>query len=130
MIVNVVAAATTPACRRSRRVPLAIFDICLRPLEAGQETSSPASSLEMLLAQRRVSRRHRTPLTARDRASHPPSRLHGYAGRQHTVRVHEAVVVQRQAEVRAVVDRTPQIRSEEHTSELQSPMYLVCRLLL
>src|SRR5436189_4769747 len=24
----------------------------------------------------------------------------------------------------------PQIRSEEHTSELQSPMYLVCRLLL
>src|SRR5437764_7957985 len=25
---------------------------------------------------------------------------------------------------------TVQIRSEEHTSELQSPMYLVCRLLL
>src|SRR5437762_5402232 len=25
--------------------------------------------------------------------------------------------------------RTPWIRSEEHTSELQSPMYLVCRLL-
>src|SRR5437762_5778458 len=24
----------------------------------------------------------------------------------------------------------PQFRSEEHTSELQSPMYLVCRLLL
>src|SRR5437764_7600191 len=24
----------------------------------------------------------------------------------------------------------PQLRSEEHTSELQSPMYLVCRLLL
>src|SRR5437764_4384673 len=24
----------------------------------------------------------------------------------------------------------PDIRSEEHTSELQSPMYLVCRLLL
>src|SRR5437762_7708238 len=24
----------------------------------------------------------------------------------------------------------PQARSEEHTSELQSPMYLVCRLLL
>src|SRR5437879_10492328 len=24
----------------------------------------------------------------------------------------------------------PQVRSEEHTSELQSPMYLVCRLLL
>src|SRR5437879_11031620 len=26
--------------------------------------------------------------------------------------------------------RIPQERSEEHTSELQSPMYLVCRLLL
>src|ERR1017187_10726640 len=28
------------------------------------------------------------------------------------------------------VSRPCQIRSEEHTSELQSPMYLVCRLLL
>src|SRR5437879_9962034 len=27
-------------------------------------------------------------------------------------------------------DREPAPRSEEHTSELQSPMYLVCRLLL
>src|SRR5437762_6626436 len=26
--------------------------------------------------------------------------------------------------------RAPALRSEEHTSELQSPMYLVCRLLL
>src|SRR5436189_4306173 len=26
--------------------------------------------------------------------------------------------------------QTPSVRSEEHTSELQSPMYLVCRLLL
>src|SRR5437879_7936669 len=26
--------------------------------------------------------------------------------------------------------RTREVRSEEHTSELQSPMYLVCRLLL
>src|SRR6202011_6403120 len=26
--------------------------------------------------------------------------------------------------------RTVRVRSEEHTSELQSPMYLVCRLLL
>src|SRR5690348_17533560 len=26
--------------------------------------------------------------------------------------------------------RTPMIRSEEHTSELQSPVHLVCRLLL
>src|SRR5437762_11115874 len=28
------------------------------------------------------------------------------------------------------IDRAGQRRSEEHTSELQSPMYLVCRLLL
>src|SRR5437762_7516498 len=28
------------------------------------------------------------------------------------------------------VGRDVQLRSEEHTSELQSPMYLVCRLLL
>src|SRR5437763_2866312 len=28
------------------------------------------------------------------------------------------------------VSRPPSSRSEEHTSELQSPMYLVCRLLL
>src|SRR5437762_6255184 len=27
-------------------------------------------------------------------------------------------------------DAVPVLRSEEHTSELQSPMYLVCRLLL
>src|SRR5437879_8808594 len=29
-----------------------------------------------------------------------------------------------------VTARGQQVRSEEHTSELQSPMYLVCRLLL
>src|ERR1017187_10338194 len=30
----------------------------------------------------------------------------------------------------AVANQLPEYRSEEHTSELQSPMYLVCRLLL
>src|ERR1017187_10154827 len=30
----------------------------------------------------------------------------------------------------AVLNRELEARSEEHTSELQSPMYLVCRLLL
>src|SRR5437762_6859978 len=30
----------------------------------------------------------------------------------------------------AKLDRAGESRSEEHTSELQSPMYLVCRLLL
>src|SRR5690348_18393911 len=31
---------------------------------------------------------------------------------------------------RSVVDRSREPRSEEHTSELQSPVHLVCRLLL
>src|SRR5437879_13208206 len=35
-----------------------------------------------------------------------------------------------QAEVNDYVSKPTPIRSEEHTSELQSPMYLVCRLLL
>ena len=43
-------------------------------------------------------------------------RLHGIAIDQH-IDLHQVV--------RAILDR-----SEEHTSELQSPMYLVCRLLL
>src|SRR5437762_7090179 len=34
------------------------------------------------------------------------------------------------ATVAATMTFTPNMRSEEHTSELQSPMYLVCRLLL
>src|SRR5947208_6147077 len=46
---------------------------------------------------------------------------------------HVAVDVQQQGEgcggVRVVVDN-PDARSEEHTSELQSPDHLVCRLLL
>src|SRR5437879_10180810 len=32
--------------------------------------------------------------------------------------------------VNVYVNEAAQLRSEEHTSELQSPMYLVCRLLL
>src|SRR3712207_8996142 len=32
--------------------------------------------------------------------------------------------------VRAIPDRPSRVRSEEHTSELQSRQYLVCRLLL
>ena len=36
-----------------------------------------------------------------------------------------------QVELQRICDRTHDSqRSEEHTSELQSPMYLVCRLLL
>src|SRR2546425_6083197 len=33
-------------------------------------------------------------------------------------------------EDKSVIDRIPPLRSEEHTSELQSLAYLVCRLLL
>src|SRR2546422_6641981 len=35
-----------------------------------------------------------------------------------------------QAIAHAVLDRLHQVRSEEHTSELQSRLHLVCRLLL
>src|SRR5437762_6826460 len=42
--------------------------------------------------------------------------------------------LRRRAETRAARSRSDaalrEVRSEEHTSELQSPMYLVCRLLL
>ena len=35
-----------------------------------------------------------------------------------------------QRDYASMVERGIVVRSEEHTSELQSPMYLVCRLLL
>src|SRR5437762_8053895 len=41
---------------------------------------------------------------------------------------HDAIAVA--VRLRARNDRLDHSRSEEHTSELQSPMYLVCRLLL
>src|SRR5437764_8707118 len=51
--------------------------------------------------------------------------------------IHRVVIVRRQRErerpVEAILHRgrgRADRRSEEHTSELQSPMYLVCRLLL
>src|SRR5437764_4890076 len=40
------------------------------------------------------------------------------------------VVVVRPVVLAAQRQGHPEVRSEEHTSELQSPMYLVCRLLL
>src|SRR5437763_11144457 len=42
----------------------------------------------------------------------------------------EAYTVCNDLAVFAGIEATELIRSEEHTSELQSPMYLVCRLLL
>src|SRR5437763_3563949 len=46
--------------------------------------------------------------------------------------VDRSVAARRRSRARERVhrDRDPAQRSEEHTSELQSPMYLVCRLLL
>src|SRR5437764_10359993 len=38
--------------------------------------------------------------------------------------------ISRKPETRSRICRVKKGRSEEHTSELQSPMYLVCRLLL
>src|SRR3712207_8682840 len=52
---------------------------------------------------------------------------------RHPLLDHERVERQVAAHVRAVVDQVPHdegLRSEEHTSELQSRQYLVCRLLL
>src|SRR5437764_1918003 len=54
-------------------------------------------------------------------AGAPLARAAGRPGR-HALRLRAAV--------RAHRDRAGRARSEEHTSELQSPMYLVCRLLL
>src|SRR5437762_4958008 len=56
----------------------------------------------------------------------------------YTLSLHDALPIWRPAvvhrerdQLRAAVRRgEPLPRSEEHTSELQSPMYLVCRLLL
>src|SRR2546422_2925163 len=41
-----------------------------------------------------------------------------------------AGVFERRLEVRVGLDRADEVRSEEHTSELQSRLHLVCRLLL
>src|SRR2546426_6512309 len=50
-----------------------------------------------------------------------------YAGAEHLAEVGEHIVGSGAARGR---ERAPYIRSEEHTSELQSPCNLVCRLLL
>src|SRR5437879_5947690 len=43
-------------------------------------------------------------------------------------RIHESLAIESLAELEAAAG-DGRLRSEEHTSELQSPMYLVCRLL-
>src|SRR2546426_9270295 len=58
-------------------------------------------------------------------------RSHVVAGRdgERTERVHHPIFV-RHLQVIAFVPSREHVRSEEHTSELQSPCNLVCRLLL
>src|SRR5437762_7305110 len=47
-----------------------------------------------------------------------------------TINLYDRIHAVRGPKVEAVWDVAARGRSEEHTSELQSPMYLVCRLLL
>src|SRR5207244_8693337 len=56
----------------------------------------------------------------------------GIIGSQFEADIHAASfqIMPDEAEVVAVASPTPGNRSEEHTSELQSPDHLVCRLLL
>src|SRR3712207_7514859 len=67
----------------------------------------------------RLARRRRRAQERRDDRPRRPPAHHGRADPRHVLRGGQA------AEVRA-----PALRSEEHTSELQSRQYLVCRLLL
>src|SRR5437763_11545915 len=50
--------------------------------------------------------------------------------RRSQVQVHSILHALLDTNRRSLEFRRPGFRSEEHTSELQSPMYLVCRLLL
>src|SRR3712207_7939646 len=63
---------------------------------------------------------------------HPPSGADDLRAAELAVAVDGVVVGSRVAEDRDQVEvvRAPALRSEEHTSELQSRQYLVCRLLL
>src|SRR3712207_7394028 len=72
-----------------------------------------------------------------DGQPHAPSAQRGQRRLQGRVVVHLVVLgelqddaVQRQGDQQLAAHRRQQGRSEEHTSELQSRQYLVCRLLL
>src|SRR3712207_8363357 len=61
---------------------------------------------------------------AADMPIHPLDNVH------HAFKVRIGLVQLQQGELRVVPRRKALVRSEEHTSELQSRQYLVCRLLL
>src|SRR5690348_17562743 len=73
------------------------------------------------------------PIYHRQRRAQPRRRAHREAGLAHEG---GGVVLRRQPEATRALPhrrgalRRPDPRSEEHTSELQSPVHLVCRLLL
>src|SRR3712207_7776237 len=71
------------------------------------------------------------PMSALDAPRHLsvlPTNIEGYTGTP-AVEVHRPLEAPPAGDVRAGV-WAPRFRSEEHTSELQSRQYLVCRLLL
>src|SRR5437763_16016276 len=59
-----------------------------------------------------------------------PRDLHSFPTRRLPIFAHEGHTVGRGRCREEGRSHYPSARSEEHTSELQSPMYLVCRLLL
>src|SRR2546422_4277439 len=59
-----------------------------------------------------------------------PRRACGDARRLRSARDARRAIPERDGESRAVADARRRRRSEEHTSELQSRLHLVCRLLL
>src|SRR3712207_7139465 len=70
----------------------------------------------------------RSPAPDHLRGHEPPSRGRRGPARPARARDRGAPAVSRAAELRVAAQ--PGLRSEEHTSELQSRQYLVCRLLL
>src|SRR5437879_13877562 len=66
----------------------------------------------------------------RDLHSFPTRRSSDLAGLKRLRTDFDAMVIANQATNFSVGANLVMLRSEEHTSELQSPMYLVCRLLL
>src|SRR3712207_8668713 len=92
-----------------------------------RSTLFPYTTLFRSIGRRQVERRVWQPVglaTARQVGAEHPASLRGQGRRQRV----EVAAVAGQA-VHAEHGR-PRLRSEEHTSELQSRQYLVCRLLL
>src|SRR5437763_7057146 len=68
-----------------------------------------------------------TTLFRSGRVDHPQAPCRGLRPRR---QAHTGLPDEHWCAIRHLLDGVDEHRSEEHTSELQSPMYLVCRLLL